>query len=155
MAPEAASDRLDQMRKRAQAMREQFERRWAELIGRKSDAHEAMRAVEIGIHRADHLLDARVLTDAPGKAERIRRAIPLFRMENARQRGLDVEDILAFREPATMTLPSVGTDRVALVRPEALERYRAEFEALQKRLHTLDKELPHGTPELPEFSFAH
>jgi hypothetical protein len=153
--PEAASDRLEQMRKRAQAMREQFDRRWAELIARRSDAHEAMRAVEIAIHRADHLLDARVLTDAPGKAERIRRAIPLFRMENARQRGLDVEDILAFREPVRMTLPAVGADRVVLARPVALERYRAEFDALQRRLHTLDQELPHGRPELPEFSFAH
>lgn len=155
VAPEAASDRLEQMRKRAQQMREQFERRWAELIARRSDAHEAMRVVEIGVHRAEHLLDARVLTDAPGKAERVRRAIPLFRMENARLRGLDVEDILAFREPAQMSLPPVSADRVTLDRPAALGHYRAEFEGLQQRLHRLDRELPHGTPELPEFSFVH
>ncbi len=154
VTPEAVSDRLEQMRKRAQALRAQFEQRWAELISRRGDAHEAMRAVEMGIHRADHLLEARVLTDAPGKAERIRRAIPLFRMENARQRGLDVEDILAFREPARMELPNPGTDRVVLDRPEALDRYRAEFDTLQQRLHRLDQELPHGRPELPEFAFT-
>ena len=154
VAPEAASDRAEQMRRRAEAIREQFQRRWAELIARRGDAHDAMRAVEIGIHRAEHLLDARVLTDAPGKAERIRRAIPLFRMENARQRGLDVEDILAFREPVEMELPAVETDRVALERPAALERYRAEFNALQQRLHRLDQQVPHGAPELAGFSFA-
>jgi hypothetical protein len=155
VAPEAASDRLEQMRKRAEALRERFAQRWAELTSRRSDAHEAMRAIEIGIHRADHLLDARVLTDAPGKAERIRRAIPLFRMENARQRGLDVEDILAFREPARMALPTPGTDRVVLDRPEALDRYRAEFDTLEQRLHRLDQDFPQRSPELPEFSLAH
>ena len=148
VSPEAVSDRADRLRKRREEVRARLNQLWMELVGKRAEAHEALRGVEISIHRVDNLLEADVLRDWTGKAERIRRAIPLFRTENARLRGLDVEDILAFRAPAHVRLPTADEYPMQLDRPTALADYRAEFATLQARLHGLDGEL------LPPQEFA-
>ena len=112
----------------------------ADFITRREAAHEAMRSVGTAIHRVEQLLDADPLRDWYGKSERIRNAIPLFRMENARLRGLDKDDILAFRAPINLNLPTPEQAGITLERPVVLDLYKAEFEKLQGQLHTLDTE---------------
>lgn len=117
----------------------------AEFIQRRQAAHDSLRAVSTAILRAQHLLESDLLRDWYGKAERVRRAIPLFRSENARLRGLDAGDILAFRTPHIMNLPAPGELATALDRPPALAAYSDEYAQLRDRLYELDRE---GTDEL-------
>lgn len=160
VAPEAASDREEkrrereaQLREKELALRERLQQVWTDLTSRRGHAHEALRSVEIAQHRVAHLLEARVLTDWGGKADRVRRAVPVFRTENARLRGLDIEDIGAFRSEFAMELPRPQSDRVALDRPNVLEQYEQEMETLVQRLHGLDQKVPKNAPE-PHISTA-
>ncbi len=109
-----------------------------EFGDRRAAAHQALDEVRAGILRVEHLLAVQLLRDWHGKAERLRGIVSLFRIENARLRGLDVADIAAFRVPVNVSFPQPDPDRFALERPAALETYRAECVRLQDNLLDLD-----------------
>ncbi|HEX5871874.1 MAG TPA: hypothetical protein VFY65_15705, partial [Longimicrobium sp.] len=91
-----------------------------------------------GILRVEHLLAVQLLRDWHGKAERLRGVVSMFRIENARLRGLDVADIAAFRVPVSVTFTEPDPARLVLERPRALDAYRMECARLQDHLLDLD-----------------
>ena len=118
------------------------ERRHADLsvefADRREAAHGALDEVRAGILRVEHLLAVQLLRDWRGKAERLRGMVSMFRIENARLRGLDVADIAAFRTPVSVSFAEPDPDRLRLERPRALDGYRMECARLQDNLLDLD-----------------
>lgn len=118
------------------------ERRLADLSvefgDRRAAAHQALDEVRGGILRVEHLLAVQLLRDWHGKAERLRGIVSLFRIENARLRGLDVADIAAFRLPVSVSFVQPESDQLVLERPRALDAYRIECARLQDKLLDLD-----------------
>lgn len=118
------------------------ERRQADLSvefgDRRAAAHQALDEVRAGILRVEHLLAVQLLRDWHGKAERLRGVVSMFRIENARLRGMDVADIAAFRVPVRVSFVEPDPDRFALARPGALDAYRVECARLQDNLLDLD-----------------
>ncbi len=89
------------------------------------------------IKRLTHLSETRPLLRADGKADRLRRVVPMFRAENARARGLDTRSILAFHTPVPDVLPAVDDSACPLpdVYAASLTRYadlQAEFLKLER-----------------------
>jgi hypothetical protein len=144
-AEERAEQASDALRVRMAEMQARLDGLRGEFLARRGEAHQAMRDADTAFNRVEHLLEAEVMRDWQAKAERLRRAIPLFRTENARLRGLDVGDVLAFRTEYVMSLPTPDQQAWQLDRPAALDLYRAEFGVLQGRLHRLDMDLPGET----------
>lgn len=69
--------------------------------------------IEAEFGRVRQLLAAHPFQEAAGKQERLSRAIPMFRAENARFRGLDPQNVPAFRFPRTLDFPDVDTAEAA------------------------------------------
>jgi hypothetical protein len=109
-----------------------------EFGDRRAAAHRALDEVRAGMLRVEHLLAVQLMRDWHGKAERLRGIVSLFRIENARLRGLDVADIAAFRTPVSVSFPEPDAGRLALERPRALDAYRMECARLQDNLLDLD-----------------
>lgn len=109
-----------------------------EFGDRRAAAHRALDDVRAGMLRVEHLLAVQLMRDWHGKAERLRGIVSLFRIENARLRGLDVADIAAFRTPVSVTFPEPDAGRLVLERPRALDAYRMECARLQDNLLDLD-----------------
>jgi hypothetical protein len=109
-----------------------------EFGDRRAAAHQALDEVRAGILRVEHLLSVQLLRDWQGKAERLRGVVSLFRIENARLRGLDVGDIAAFRMPVAISFTQPDARQFALERPGALDAYRVECARLQEHLLDLD-----------------
>lgn len=138
VTPQLALHTAEEHRRSMAAHNAALDALYGQFVARREAAHGATRAVGLGILRAEHLLDADLFRDWQGKAERLRRAIPLFRTENARLRGLDVVDILAFRTPAEMALPTPQEMGVVTTTPPTLEAARDEYVRLRARLTELD-----------------
>lgn len=111
---------------------------------RRRAAYDAVRRATIIDARIQALTDARVLKDFEAKRSRIASAIPLFRAENARLRGLDTADILAFQAPPRIDLPSAEDLSLVIQLPRAVETYRAEIAALQESLERHDAAVTRG-----------
>lgn len=109
-----------------------------EFAERRAAAHQALDDVRAGILRVEHLLAVQLLRDWHGKAERLRGTVSMFRIENARLRGLDVTDIAAFRTPVDVSFAAPDPDRLTLERPRALDTYRVDCARLQDHLLDLD-----------------
>lgn len=109
-----------------------------EFGDRRAAAHRALDEVRAGMLRVEHLLAVQLMRDWHGKAERLRGIVSLFRIENARLRGLDVADIAAFRTPVSVSFPEPDAGRLVLERPRALDAYRMECARLQDNLLDLD-----------------
>lgn len=89
------------------------------------------------IKRLTHFSETRPLLRADGKADRLRRVVPMFRAENARARGLDTRSILAFRSPIPDLAPAIDDSACPLpdVFQESLKRYadlQSEFLTLER-----------------------
>ena len=109
-----------------------------EFGDRRAAAHQALDEVRAGILRVEHLLAVRLLRDWNGKAQRLRGVVSMFRIENARLRGLDVADIAAFRIPVSVAFAEPDAEQLVLERPRALDAYRMECDRLQDNLLDLD-----------------
>jgi hypothetical protein len=80
-----------------------------------------------GIGRAEHLMSASPLAEWRAKADRLNGVIPLFRGENARLRGIDPANILAFANKPPLTLPIVEAER-GFPEPADFSRLKEQFE---------------------------
>ena len=76
-------------------------------------------ATEAG--RINHLLESHPLRDWQAKQDRLQSVIVLFRGENARVRGLDTPNIVAFAQPSRIVFPEVDENE-DLRRPTELDR---------------------------------
>lgn len=68
--------------------------------------------------------------------KRLEGVIPLFRGENARERGLDPANVRAFDEPAAIELPPLE-EATSFVEPAEFAELRDELEQLIARLGQL------------------
>lgn len=118
--------RIDALRLEALQLRERI---WS--TAREADA--AFTALR-------RLLRARPLQHWEGKAERLRRVIPIFRMENARIRSMDPASILAFREPMPIELPTLNGDLPLTAEPDDLASLEAEYGRLRLELEQIAPE---------------
>lgn len=118
--------------------------RLAALDERAAAAREAIREASREAHaalaRARRLLDSRPLRGWEAKAERLRGVVSLFRAENARRRGIDPANILAFRREPARLLPDFDPEAPLPV-PEAMARHLVDLAALHDELAILDAPL--------------
>jgi hypothetical protein len=110
----------------------------SQLAERRTRAYEVLRRAEKVVIRVEHLGRADVLKDFEAKKARVACAIPLFRSENARRRSLDVMDIVAFRSPADLPLPSFEDVNLRIETPVGVKELRSELEALSEALRQID-----------------
>lgn len=100
----------------------------------QQEAHGTMQAgrtaesvARAGVGRAEHLLAASPLAEWRAKADRLNGVIPLFRGENARLRGIDPANILAFANKSPLALPTLEAER-AFPEPADFARLKEQFE---------------------------
>jgi hypothetical protein len=74
--------------------------------------------------------------DWRGKARRLEGIIPLFRSENARLRGVDVQNIAVFREKWPLDLPPLE-EKAAFELPQHFLATEADFERLQTEIENI------------------
>jgi hypothetical protein len=71
----------------------------ADAIGARDSIQRLAANIQANISRARYLAESMPLRDWEAKARRLEAMIPLFRTENARLRGIDVQNIISFRQP--------------------------------------------------------
>ena len=81
-------------------------------------------ATEAG--RINHLLESHPLRDWQAKQDRLQSIIVQFRGENARVRGLDPANVVAFAQPSVIAFPEVDENE-DLRRPTELDRLLREL----------------------------
>lgn len=81
--------------------------------------------------RAKYLATAEPLGEWEAKAKRLSAVVPLFRAENARARGIDTENIVAFKKPSELELgPPAKSKEI----PVALSELEDEFATLRNEI---------------------
>jgi preprotein translocase subunit SecG len=68
----------------------------------------AMSAAAAELGRINHLLESHPLRDWQGKQDRLQSVILQFRGENARLRGLDPANVIAFAQPSRIVFPDLN-----------------------------------------------
>jgi hypothetical protein len=76
--------------------------------------------------RINHLLESHPLREWQGKQDRLQSVILQFRGENARVRGLDPANIIAFALPSRVLFPEVNEDE-ELRRPTEFDQLLQEL----------------------------
>jgi hypothetical protein len=106
----------------------------------------AMSAAAAELGRINHLLESHPLRDWQGKQDRLQSVILQFRGENARLRGLDPANVIAFAQPSRIVFPDLDENE-EMRRPVELDRLLqdlAEVEAEFARVSTYA--IPTGAP---------
>ncbi|HEY3112625.1 MAG TPA: hypothetical protein VGJ62_02955 [Gemmatimonadaceae bacterium] len=92
-----------------------------EALGHAHAARVAMSSAATEAGRINYLLESHPLRDWQAKQDRLQSVIVLFRGENARVRGLDTPNIVAFAQPSRIVFPEVDENE-DLRRPTELDR---------------------------------
>lgn len=92
-----------------------------EALGHARSARIALSSAAAEAGRINHLLDSHPLRDWQGKQDRLQSVILQFRGENARLRGLDPANVLAFAQPSRVVFPEVD-ETEELRRPTEFDR---------------------------------
>lgn len=119
------------LRARLEALEREWIEHWQEV--RRLDAR-----IQAGIARARYLAAARPFRGWESKARRLEGVVPLFRAENARARGVDPQNVLAFRTPPTLVLPPVDAEETVPL-PAEVAGQEEELRALRQRLAGLEE----------------
>ena len=124
-AADPQDPRLVELLQRKRELRESVERHRAAIRAADREAREA-------IAWAEFLAQSKPFEDWEGRRDRLARVIPVFRAENARLRGIDPQNIAAFRTDS----------RVDIAVPETHGRFRlpADFAAIKERQLSLLQE---------------
>ena len=85
--------------------------------------------IQAAISRAKYLASTRPLAQWEAKARRLNAVVPLFRAENACARGVDPENIKAFRPKSTIVFPVVLDDTFQV--PVELAALEDDFRSLR------------------------
>jgi hypothetical protein len=117
-----------------------------DALGHARSARIALSGAAAEAGRINHLLDSHPLRDWQGKQDRLQSVILQFRGENARLRGLDPANVLAFAQPSRIVFPEVD-ETEELRRP-------IEFDRLLQDLNHVESEftrvaafaIPSGPP---------
>jgi len=103
-----------------------------EALGHARGARISMSGAAAEAGRINHLLESHPLREWQGKQDRLQSVILQFRGENARIRGLDPANVIAFAQPSTILFPAVDEDE-ELRRP-------TEFNQLLQQLSEVEVE---------------
>ena len=87
----------------------------------------------------DRFISSRPLAGWEAKADRLKSVVQVFRSENARLRGIDSANILAFRNPIEIEWPEIGSD-YQCSEPGDVAEYRQAFAQLREDLRKYDRE---------------
>jgi hypothetical protein len=99
-------------------------------------------AAEAG--RIHYLMESHPFRDWQGKQDRLQSVIQIFRGENARLRGLDTANIVAFREQGTILFPDID-ETEELRKPKELDHLLAELTKVEAEFDRVAAEaLPAG-----------
>jgi hypothetical protein len=122
----------------APAARERYGTSRKDVQDERGAVCELVSEIDTRIKRIAHLSESRPLLRAEGKAERLRRVIPMFRAENARARGLDTRSILAFQAAVPELVAEV--DETAFRVPDVFEESRNRYGDLQSEFLKLERD---------------
>jgi preprotein translocase subunit SecG len=92
-----------------------------EALAHARAARVAMSGAAAEAGRINHLLESHPLREWQGKQDRLQSVIVQFRGENARLRGLDPANVIAFAQPSRILFPEVDESE-ELRRPTELDR---------------------------------
>jgi hypothetical protein len=92
-----------------------------EALGHALAARVAMSGASAEAGRINHLLESHPLRESQAKQDRLQSVILQFRGENARLRGLDPANVVAFAQPSRILFPEVDDDE-ELRRPTELDQ---------------------------------
>ena len=92
-----------------------------EALGHALAARHAMSGASAEAGRINHLLESHPLRESQAKQDRLQSVILQFRGENARLRGLDPANVVAFAQPSRIFFPEVDEDE-ELRRPTELDQ---------------------------------
>ncbi|HEY1951648.1 MAG TPA: hypothetical protein VGG76_02490 [Gemmatimonadaceae bacterium] len=101
-----------------------------EALGHAHAARIAMSNAVTEAGRINHLLESHPVRDWQAKQDRLQGVIPLFRGENARVRGLDPMNVIAFSQPGTIVFPQVNENE-ELRRPTELDQLLRELSEVE------------------------
>jgi hypothetical protein len=122
----------------------------AVLRNRIADSRETVRQTRLSVQQAelritddlselDRFVSSRPLAGWEAKADRLKSLVQVFRSENARLRGIDSANILAFRNPIEIDWPEIDSD-YRCNEPGDVAEYRQAFARLREELRTYDRE---------------
>ncbi|MEX2110732.1 MAG: hypothetical protein WD802_09035 [Gemmatimonadaceae bacterium] len=100
-------------------------------------------AAEAG--RIHYLMQSHPFRDWQGKQDRLQSVIQIFRGENARLRGLDTANIVAFREPGTIQFPEIDENE-ELRRPTELDHLLEELRQVEAEFNRIAAHAIPGEP---------
>ena len=125
--------------RKADAARERLQSARQAVESQRALVCDTMNRLDGAIQRVRYLAGAGRFVDPSGKADRLRRVVPLFRSENARSRGLDPRDILAFRTFTPLDLPPADLSQPVQV-PEKFAEGLERREAAEREFRTLERD---------------
>jgi hypothetical protein len=120
------------------------------IRNRIAESHATVKQTRLNVQQAesritddlselDRFISSRPLSAWEAKADRLKSVVQVFRSENARLRGIDSANILAFRNPIEIDWPEIGSD-YSCTEPSDVAEYRQEFARLREELRTYDRE---------------
>ena len=86
----------------------------------------------------DRFITSQPLAGWEAKADRLKATVQLFRSENARLRGIDSANIMAFRNPIAIEWPDMAQPH-HYTEPAEVREYREEFARLRAELQAYDR----------------
>jgi len=102
-----------------------------EALGHAHAARIAISSAATEAGRINHLLESHPLRDWQAKQDRLQSVIVQFRGENARVRGLDTANIVAFAQPNRIVFPEVDENE-DLRRPTELDRLLGDLDQVEE-----------------------
>ncbi len=117
-----------------------------EALGHAHSARIAMSSAATEAGRINYLLESHPLRDWQAKQDRLQSVIVLFRGENARVRGLDTPNIVAFAQPSRIVFPEVDENE-DLRRPTELDRLLQDLSQVEAEFSRVAAyAIPTGAP---------
>jgi hypothetical protein len=110
-----------------------------EMVAQRTVLRGLDSSIQRSIAQANFLAQSLPLREWPAKARRLEAVVPLFRAENAQQRGIDVQNIRAFEVERLLGLAATREDEAFHI-PLELRIWEAEFATLRRDLDRLQAE---------------
>jgi hypothetical protein len=118
-----------------------------DLVTTEANARTAVAQARGAVGYVQHLLRSNPLQGLESKMNRLEGVIPMFRGENARERGLDPANIRAFDQPQTLDLAPLE-ESVSFVEPVEFALLKEELEQLTVRLGQISDRSDEMQPDL-------
>jgi preprotein translocase subunit SecG len=117
-----------------------------EALGHARAARIAMSSAASEAGRINHLLESNPLREWQAKQDRLQSVILQFRGENARVRGLDPANVIAFAQPSRIVFPEVDEGE-ELRRPTELDGLLRDLSEVEDEFaRVADYAIPAGAP---------